>query len=78
MIARSRIVDAGELDDDAVVARLLDDGLGHAELVDARADDLQRAVERLGLVRDDALRFVDLEREVHAALEVEPASSGTR
>ena len=67
------VVDARQLDDDAVGARLLDDGLAHAELVDAVADDRDRAVERLGLVRDGALRLVDREREVHAALQVKSA-----
>ena len=32
-----------------------------------------RAVERLGLVGDGALGLVDLERQVHPALQVEPA-----
>ena len=52
---------------------LLHDGLGHAELVDARADDLERAIERLGLFGNGALGLVDLEREVHSALQIEPA-----
>ena len=65
------VVDARDLDDDAVVPGLLDDRLGDAQPLDACADDLQRAVDRLCLVRDRALRVVDLEREVHTALQVE-------
>ncbi len=67
------IVDARELDDDAVVADLLHDRLGDAELVDARADDLERAIERIAHVGHRLLGLVDLEREVHAALQVESA-----
>ena len=70
------VVDARELDDDAVGADLLHHRLGDAELVDARADDLERAIERLALVLDGALRLVDREREVHAALQVEPLLEG--
>ena len=36
-----RVLHAGELDEDPVVALLLDGGLGHAELVDAVADGLE-------------------------------------
>ena len=65
------IVDAGKLDDDAVVASLLHDGLGNPELVDAVANDLERVVDGLALVRYRTLRVIDFKREVHPALEVE-------
>ena len=44
------IVDAGEFDEDLVVAEtvLLDDGLGDAELVDALADGLDGGVRGCG------------------------------
>ena len=41
------VVDAGQLDDDAGRALALDQRLGHAEAVDALADDLLGADERL-------------------------------
>ena len=43
-----RILDAGQLDGDLVVALRADLGLRHAEAVDAAAHDLHRAVEVLG------------------------------
>ena len=49
-VARRSSSMPGKLDDDAVVAGLLHDRLRDAELVDARADDLERAIERLALV----------------------------
>ncbi len=66
-----RVIDPRKLDDDPVGADLLDDRLGHAELVDAVAHDLERALDRLFLVRDGLPGFVDLEREVHPTLKVE-------
>ena len=42
-----RIGDAGQLDDDLVVALLADLGLGDAELVDAVPHDVHRAIEVL-------------------------------
>ena len=42
-----RIGDAGELDDDLIVALLADLGLGDAELVDAVPHDVHRAIEVL-------------------------------
>jgi hypothetical protein len=44
------VINAGQLDDDPVVAGLLDDRLGHAEFVDTRANDLERAFDRVFLV----------------------------
>ena len=41
------VVDPRQLDDDLVAAVALDDGLGHAELVDAVADGLDRLVDGL-------------------------------
>jgi hypothetical protein len=73
LLGAGRVVDPGELDDDAVGPDLLYHRLRDAELVDARADDLERPVERLGLVRHGALRLVDLEGQMHPALEVESA-----
>ena len=65
------IGDAGELDHDAVIADLLDDRLGDAELVDALAEHGEGQVDVLLRVGRDLLRLVELEGEVHAALEVE-------
>jgi hypothetical protein len=65
------VVDAGQLDDDAIVARLLHDGLRDAELVDSGADDLERAIDRIGLIGNRALGLVDFERQVHSALQIE-------
>ena len=63
--------DAGQLDDDAAVAHLLDERLGHAELVDALAQHGEGKVEiALGVGRD-LLRLVELEGEVHPALQIE-------
>ena len=54
------------------VADLLHHRLGDAELVDAIAHDLERAIDRLALVlAAPPLALVDLEREVHPALQVE-------
>jgi hypothetical protein len=72
ILGTARVVDARKLDDDAVIARLLDQRLGNTELVDAGPDHLESAVDCLTLVGDHAFRFVDLQREVHAALEIEP------
>src|SRR5690606_22752080 len=68
------LADPGQLDDDPVVADLLDQRLRDAELVDPRADDLQRPIGRVHLrfVGQRPLGVRHLEREVHAALEVEP------
>ena len=67
------IVDARKFDDDAV-AGALDRGLADAELVDPVADRRQRALD--GVVQlialKGALRVEDLDREVHAALQVQP------
>jgi hypothetical protein len=65
---------AGELHDDAVVALLLDHRLGHAELVDPRADHRQRPVGRVLALRGRhrAGRVVHFQREVRAALQVQP------
>ncbi len=65
------VVDAGQLDDDALVAGLLHDRFGHPELVDALTHDLERAIEGIGLVGHGLLGFIDFERQVHAALQVE-------
>ena len=45
--------------------------LGDAELVDAGADDFERAIDRSALVGYGALGLIDLEREVHPALQIE-------
>ena len=67
-----RVGDAGELDHDAVIADLLDQRLGDAELVDALAEHGEGQVDVLLGIGRDLLRLVELEGEVHAALEVEP------
>src|SRR5262249_13356597 len=66
-----RVADTGELDHDAVVADLLDDWFLDAELVDTLAEHREREVEiPLGIGRH-LLALVELEREVHAALQIE-------
>ncbi len=67
------VVDARQLDNDLAVAALLNDRLGDTELVDAGSDDLDGAIERLGSIRHRAFRLIDLEREVHSALEIQPS-----
>ena len=49
--------------------------LGDAESLDTRAHGLERAIDRFGLLvgGNRLLGVVDLEREVRAALEIEPA-----
>ena len=75
-----RILDARDLDDDAIVALLLHDRLGDAEPFDARAHRLQRAIDRFGLLVGGMrlLRVVDLEREIRPALEVEALAAAER
>ena len=65
------IVDARELDHDAITADLLHHWLRHAKLVDASANDLERAIEGRRLVGDRSSRLIDLEREMHAALQIQ-------
>ena len=71
-----RILNAGDLDDDAIVALLLHHRLGDAEALDASAHRLQRAIDRVrDLVWSDRLLgLVDLEREVRAALKIQSLS----
>ena len=52
----SGIVDAGQLDEDAVLALALDRRLLGAGLVDAAADDLDRLLDRLAAPRLGRLR----------------------
>ena len=66
-----RIPDAGELDDDALVADLLDHRLLHAELVHPLAQHGEGEVDVARHVAGDPAALVELEPEVHAALEVE-------
>src|SRR5690606_1308305 len=68
------LADPWQLHDDPIAADLLDQRLGDTELVDPGADDLQRPVGRVHLRfrSQRALGVRHLEREVHAALEVEP------
>ena len=67
------VVQPGELHDDAVAAALLDQRLLHSECVDPCAQDLQAAVDRVlaEFVGEAPVRVVDLQHEVHPALEVE-------
>src|ERR1019366_7614517 len=61
------VADVGQRDDDFLVARALDFRLGHAQLVDALAHDVDRAFERFAVhfrLRG-GLAFVD---ELDAAL----------
>jgi hypothetical protein len=67
---------ARQLDDEATVARDLNDGLRRPELVHACADDTFGATDRVGAVGDLATRLVDLEREMNAAAEVESHLDG--
>ena len=62
---------ARQLDDEPAVAGDLHDGLRRPELVDARAHHALGAADRVGAVGDDAAGLIDLEREVHAAAQVE-------
>ena len=65
------ILHPGQLHDDAVVPLLLDGGFGHAELVDAVADDFPGAVHRvLGLVGGQGGQ-IDLQHQVNAALKIQ-------
>ena len=64
------VEDARELDDDLVVALLAHLGLGHAELVDAVADDVLGAVER-GTVERLAWARLRLQHDLDPALQVE-------
>jgi len=65
-----RVVDAGKLDHDLVLALLADLRLGHAELVDAALHDRDRPVE-VGRGERVALRRHRLEHDLETALEVE-------
>ena len=65
-----RIGDAGELDDDLVVALLADLGLGDAELVDAVPHDVHRAIEVLVGERV-ALGRNGFQHHLEPALEIE-------
>jgi len=67
-----RVVDAGELHHDAVPSLRVDRRLGDAELVDAVADDLEGAGDRVPLRVVGEFRRLDLEHEVHPAAQVEP------
>ncbi len=49
------ILYARQLDDNAVGAFLLNDRFRHAELVNARANDLERTVDRVAHVRNASL-----------------------
>src|SRR5262252_7274791 len=62
---------AGELDQDAIVALLLDRRLGDAELVDSVPDDLHGLIDCVLRLGRTELRLIDLEEEIHPALEVE-------
>jgi hypothetical protein len=64
-------VDACELNRDLIGSLARDDRLGDAELVDALAHDLDRAVEIL-LCDLPTLRRLRLEDDLEPALEVEP------
>ncbi len=66
-----RVLDAGQVDHDLVVALLADLGLRDAEPVDAVAEDLDRAVE-VGLLQRPVGRRHGLQRHLEAALEIEP------
>jgi hypothetical protein len=67
------VTNARKRHDDAVITRLLNQRLEHAELVDAVENHLQRLVGSIAarLGRHRALRIAHLEGEVHAALQVE-------
>jgi hypothetical protein len=67
------VLNAGELHDDAIVAQFADVGLEHAKLVDAVVDDLECLVGGVTtrFRRHGALPILNLEGQVHAALQVE-------
>ena len=66
----------GELHGDAVLAFALDQRLRHAELVDAVADDLHGAIGGVADLGGRELLVLDLEHEVHAALQIEAEVDG--
>ena len=66
----ARVVDAGELDHDLVLALLPDLGLGDAELVDAAAHDRDRALHARRIA-GLALRRHRLEHDLQSTLQVE-------
>jgi len=68
-----RVVDTRQLDNDAIVTRLLHQWLRDAELVDPLPHDLERALDRFRLVGNDLFGLVDLELKVHAALKIKAA-----
>ena len=67
---------AGQLDDEPAIAGDLHDRLGRPELVDARAHDALGPTDRVGAVGDDAAGLIDLEREMHAAAQIEAHVDG--
>ena len=69
-----RIVDAGQLHHDPLVAHLLDHRLGDAELVDALPEHGEGEIEVALGIGGDLLGLVELQGEVHPALEVEAAA----
>ncbi|PKL93865.1 MAG: hypothetical protein CVV20_01490 [Gemmatimonadetes bacterium HGW-Gemmatimonadetes-1] len=72
-LGSGRVGDAGELDDDSLVADSLDHRLGHAELVDPLAQNGEREIDVPGRVRGYPHRLVEFETEVHPALQIEAA-----
>src|SRR5439155_10854941 len=66
------ILFARQLDDQPAAALDLHHGLLRAELVHAGADHAFGALDGVGAIGHRAFGLVDLERQVNAALEVEP------
>src|SRR5690606_27372762 len=70
-LGAARIGDTRELDHDAILAELLDHRLGDAKLVDALHQHSASEIDVAGLVVRDPVALVELQLEVHAALQVE-------
>src|SRR5581483_7246480 len=72
VLRRFDILDAGQLDDDAVLAGRLDDGLVDAGGVDAALDDVDDALQLVTALVVGHAAHVRLEDEVGTTLEVQP------
>jgi len=70
------VEEARQLDQNPVLALLLDRGLGDAELVDSIRDDLPRLIDGIARLGRSELRAVDLEQQIEAALEIEAQLDG--
>ncbi len=72
----TRVGDPGQLHHDPLTADLLDEGLGDPELVGPFPQHLNCPFDVLRGIGGHLVRLVELEGQVHAALEVEPVLDG--